>query len=317
MDWARLRKIAGFYGRFLLSFSAIGFRLRELTWERLEADFSGQTWIVTGATGGIGRAITEEAVRRGAQVLALARSADKLGRLRAECGERLAPMVVDLSLVADTRRAVRELLSSGRKIDVLVNNVGLLLDDLTLTTEGFETSYATNLLNHFVLTEGLLAGQAFAPGAAIINMSSGGMYNAPLLISYMGMKDPQRYNGVYAYAVHKRGQAELTKYWHARHAAEGLHFYVMHPGWADTEGVRTAMPNFRRILKRVLRDSRQGADTAIWLAATRPTAPGPEAFWFDRKPRAAHAYPHTRQTRNTPEELAAFLEREAARVRPN
>lgn len=316
MDWAKLRKIAGFYGRFLISFSAIGYKARSLTWRPLDADFSGQTWVVTGATGGIGRAIVEEAVRRGAMVLALARSADKLAALRQHCGGRVVPLVADLSLVADTRRAVRELVVRGQRFDVLVNNVGLLLDDLTLTAEGLETSYATNLLNHFVLTEGLLAQKAFAPGAAVINMSSGGMYNAPLLIPYMGIKDPGRYSGVYAYAVHKRGQAELTKYWHARHAKEGLHFYVMHPGWADTDGVKTAMPNFRRILKSVLRDSRQGADTAIWLAATRPVEPGPEAFWFDRKPRAEHAYPHTRQSRNTPEELAAFLEREAQAVAP-
>lgn len=316
MDWARLRKIAGFYGRFLVSFSAIGYRARSLFWRRLDGDFTGQTWIVTGATGGIGRAITEEAVRRGATVIAVARSADKLASLARELGSRVIPQVADLSLVADTRRVARDLLAQRRPIDVLVNNVGLLLDDLTLTGEGLETSYATNLLNHFVLTEALLAADAFARGAAVINMSSGGMYNAPLLIGYMGMKDPQRYNGVYAYAVHKRGQAELTRYWQARHASKGLHFYVMHPGWADTDGVKTAMPNFRRILRSVLRNSAQGADTAIWLAAKRPTEPGPEAFWFDRAPRAAHAYPHTRQTKHTPEELAAFLEREAGAVAP-
>ena len=74
MDVARLKKIAGFYGRFLISFSAIGYRSRALTWRRLPTDFSDQTWIVTGATGGIGRAIVEGAVRSGAVVIALARS---------------------------------------------------------------------------------------------------------------------------------------------------------------------------------------------------------------------------------------------------
>ena len=87
------------------------------------------------------------------------------------------------------------------------------------------------------------------PQATIIEMSSGGMYNAPLTLDYMGMKDPKKYNGVYAYAVHKRGQAELVKYWQRRHGASGLRCYVMHPGWADTDGVKTAMPNFRRRLR--------------------------------------------------------------------
>jgi dehydrogenase/reductase SDR family member 12 len=314
VDIAKLKKLVAFYGRFLVSFSTIGYRARAVTWRALKADFSGQTWIVTGATGGIGRAVTDEAVRRGATVIALARSAGKLAELAQSAAGRVIPLQVDLALVRDTRRAVTALLAMGRRIDVLVNNVGLLLDQLTVTAEGFETSYATNLLDHFVLTEGLLHAGAFAPGATIINMSSGGMYNAPLTLDYLGMKDPTRYNGVYAYAVHKRGQAELTKYWHAQYAAKGLHVYVMHPGWVDTEGVRTAMPNFRRRLRTVLRSNAQGADTAIWLAAMRPTTPGPEAFWFDRAPRVAHAYPHTAKTKYTSSDLARFLAEQAASV---
>jgi dehydrogenase/reductase SDR family member 12 len=189
-----------------------------------------------------------------------------------------------------------------------------LLDDLSITGEGFETSYATNLLTHWVLTDALLQGSALTPQATIIEMSSGGMYNAPLTLDYMGMKDPKKYNGVYAYAVHKRGQAELVKYWQGRYGAGGLRCYVMHPGWADTDGVKTAMPNFRRRLRTVLRDSAQGADTAIWLAATRPSTEGPEAFWFDRKPRSPHAFPHTVKSRYTADNLAEFLAKEAAKV---
>ena len=316
MDFARLKKVVGFYARFLVSFSAIGYRARALTWRALQADFTGQTWIVTGATGGIGRAVVEGATRRGATVLALARSREKLDALvRGTAGPgRVIPVAVDLSLVADTRRAAAEIVSQGTRVDVLVNNVGLLLDDLSTTAEGFETSYATNLLTHWVLTEALLQGAALAPQATVIEMSSGGMYNAPLTLDYMGMKDPRKYNGVYAYAVHKRGQAALVKYWQARHGTGGLRCYVMHPGWADTDGVKTAMPNFRRRLRTVLRNSAKGADTALWLAATRPAGEGAEAFWFDRAPRAAHAFPHTVTSKYTPEDLATFLAKEAGKV---
>ena len=315
MDVARLKKIAAFYGRFLVSFSAIGYRARSLLWRPLRADFTDQIWVVTGATGGIGRAVVEGAVRRGATVIAMARSPGKLDALVRETPGpgRIEPLVVDLSLVGDTQRAAAELLARGVRIDVLVNNVGLLLDDLTMTSEGFETSYATNLLNHWVLTQALLNGEAVKPQGTVIEMSSGGMYNAPLTLDYMGMKNPKKYNGVYAYAVHKRGQAELVKYWQGRYGARGLRFYVMHPGWADTDGVKTAMPNFRRILKSVLRNSAQGADTALWLAAARPSA-GADAFWFDRAPRAAHAYPHTAVSKHTPDDLARLLDDQAAQV---
>lgn len=316
MDFARLKKVVAFYGRFLVSFSAIGYRARALLWQPLQANFGGQTWVVTGATAGIGRAVVEGATRRGATVLALARSREKLDTLvRAAPGPgRVVPVVVDLSLVADTRRAAAAIVAQGTRVDVLVNNVGLLLDDLSTTAEGFETSYATNLLTHWVLTEALLQNSALAPQATVIEMSSGGMYNAPLTLDYMGMKNPKKYNGVYAYAVHKRGQAALVKYWQARHGAGGLRCYVMHPGWADTDGVKTAMPNFRRRLRSVLRDSAQGADTALWLAATRPSGAGPDAFWFDRAPRSAHAYPQTVTSKYTPEDLAAFLAKEAGTV---
>lgn len=314
MDFARLKKVVAFYGRFLVSFSALGYRGRALLWKPLRADFKGQTWVVTGATGGIGRAVVEGATSRGATVLALGRSQEKLDALvRSAAGPgRVIPIVTDLSLVADTQRAAAAILARGTRVDVLVNNVGLLLDDLSTTSEGFETSYATNLLTHWVLTDALLQSAALAPQATVIEMSSGGMYNAPLTLDYMGMKNPKKYNGVYAYAVHKRGQAELVKYWQKRHGAGGLRCYVMHPGWADTDGVKTAMPNFRRRLRGVLRDAAQGADTALWLAATRPSVDGPEAFWFDRAPRSPHAYPHTAVTKYTSEDLATFLAKEAA-----
>jgi dehydrogenase/reductase SDR family protein 12 len=316
MNFAMLKKVAGFYGRFLVSFSAIGYRARALRWQPLPGNFKGQTWIVTGATAGIGRATVEGATRRGATVLALARSREKLDALvRSSTGPgRVIPLVVDLSLVADTRRAAAEIVAQGTRVDVLVNNVGLLLDDLSTTAEGFETSYATNLLTHWVLTEALLQGSALSPQATIIEMSSGGMYNAPLTLDYMNMRDPRKYNGVYAYAVHKRGQAELVKYWQKRHGASGIRCYVMHPGWADTDGVKTAMPNFRRRLRSVLRDSAQGADTALWLAAARPANEAAEAFWFDRAPRPAHAFPHTARSKYTPDDLATFLAKEAAKV---
>jgi dehydrogenase/reductase SDR family protein 12 len=320
MNMAQLKKIVRFYGRFLVSFSAIGYRARALRWGHTRRDFAGQTWVVTGATGGIGRAIAESAAAAGATVLAVARNPDKLAQLVAASGAagRLVPVVADLALVADTRRAAADVAArvaaQGRPVDVLVNNVGVLLDDLGATAEGFETSYATNLLNHWVLTEALLERGALGARATVIEMSSGGMYNVPLTLPYMNMRDPAKYNGVYAYGVHKRGQAELVKYWHARHASGGRRFYVMHPGWADTEGVRTALPRFRKILKSVLRNDAQGADTALWLAATRPETATASEFWFDRAARAAHAFPHTAESPHTPADLAALLAEHAGRV---
>ncbi len=314
MNFAMLKKIMAFYARFTLSFTAIGYFARRLFWGHFKPDFSGQTWIVTGGTGGIGRAIVEEATRNSANVIVIARSAEKLAAIKSLSPATITTMQADLSLVRDTQRISDELAKSGRKIDVQVNNVGLLLDQIVLTSEGKETSYATNLLNHFVLTENLLHAGMFAKNATIINMASGGMYNAPLTLDYMNNQNPATYRGAYAYGVHKRGQAALAQYWQTHYGQNGLKAYVMHPGWADTDGVKTAMPRFRKILQLILRTNAQGADTAIWLAGTRPDQPFNDAFWFDRAPRPAHVYPHTPQTKYSPDDLANFLKNEWQQV---
>jgi dehydrogenase/reductase SDR family protein 12 len=309
---AMLLKIIQFYGRFLLSFSAIGFWWRQLFWPPFKPDFTGQTWLVTGASGGLGKSIVQQAAKAGATVLAAARSESKLKELIADsgaAGSNIIPVVADFGLQSSTAALIDKLNSEGRKIDVLVNNVGILLDDLAITAEGRETSFATNILTHFQLTEKGIETGLIKPDATVINMSSGGMYNAPLLVSKMNVTDPKQYRGVFAYAVHKRGQAELTKYWAQKYRA--MKFYVMHPGWAKTDGVKTSLPRFYKILNTVLRDGYQGSETAIWLAATKPNCE-PGAFWLDREPRSSHAFPATRITKNVPADLVAYLEKELA-----
>lgn len=307
------RKIFGFYGRFLPSFSRIGYSCRSLLWSPLAADFSGQTWLVTGASGGIGRALCLEAARRGARVIAVARDEGKLAALRREGGAGVETLVVDLALAQAVRQLVDVLAARGERIDVLQNNVGVLLDDFSRTAEGCETSLATNLLNHYLLTESLIAGGLLARDAVVVNMSSGGMYNVPLLVAALPMS-PANYNGVAAYALHKRAQVVLNAWWRRREAAGGRAFYVMHPGWCDTAGVRTSLPRFRALLKSLLRDEVQGADTALWLAATRPEQRDDEAVWFDRKPRSAHVQAHTRRRSDSVEALLAFLDGELERI---
>ncbi|MCC6170597.1 MAG: SDR family NAD(P)-dependent oxidoreductase [Gammaproteobacteria bacterium] len=318
MNWQQLKKVAAFYGRFTLSFTQIGHRARRLGWDRITPDFRGQTWLVTGASGGLGGWIATEAARHGATVIAAARSAAKLEALRdaarAAGVSGIEIETCDFSLQADTARLVGRLQAANRRIDVLVNNVGVLNDDLQLTSEGREASFTISLLSHYLLTEGLVRrGLLCTPGGLVINMTSGGGYNAPLGTAFMNITEPAKFNGTVAYAFHKRGQMVLNQYWRDTYGSRGLTFYVMHPGWADTEGVKRSLPRFRRILKSVLRDAASGGDTAIWLAATRPPQPEQELVWFDRAIRPAHVYARTRATRDTPQSLVAYLEKELDR----
>jgi dehydrogenase/reductase SDR family protein 12 len=315
MTFQQFKKVLAFYGRFTASFTQVGYRWRSLGWSRFTPDFHGQRWLVTGASGGLGGYIALAAARAGAEVVAAARNPAKLAAWQSAAGSaapRVTTEACDFALQSDTERLLQRL-QDGRPFDVLVNNVGVLLDDLEVTAEGREASFATNLLSHYQLTEGLLRrGLLRAPGGCVVNMTSGGGYNVPLSVPMLNVTDPKRYNGVVAYGFHKRAQMVLNQYWRDTYGARGVQFYVMHPGWADTDGVKRSLPRFRKILRPILRNEASGADTALWLAARRPSQPEQECVWFDRAVRTAHVYERTRATKDTPQSLVAYLERELA-----
>jgi dehydrogenase/reductase SDR family protein 12 len=309
-----LSKTLNFYARFTPSFTRIGYVARLLPFRPVAADFSGQVWLVSGATGGIGRATALQAARRGARVLALGRNASALDALAADgatLNGTIVPVTCDLSSVG----AIDALVRSGQiaePIDTLVNNVGILHRTYSATAEGFETTYATNLLGHFHLTEALHDAGLLARGATIINVASGGMFNVPLNLPMLDQKE-KGYNGFAAYAAHKRAQVALADHWRARFREQAVYAYAVHPGWADTAGVQSSLPTFRKILKPVLRNAEQACDTIIWLAAGRPEA-SDDRVWFDRKQRTTHVYPHTLTALTTVDALVAMLDRDRRRV---
>lgn len=298
-----------FFSRFAYSFSALGYRKQRLFWKERAVDFRDQRWLVTGASGGIGRAIALGAASQGAEVIASARNPDKLSQLTADAGKRVSSRQADLALSDEVERLLDELAASGNTagIDVLVNNVGVLLNQHQLSAEGHELSFATNLLNHYRLTSGLIDRGLLADDAIVINMSSGGMYNVPLKTDELNVRDADKYDGVLAYAYQKRAQVVLNEWWRKRHADRDWLFYVMHPGWVDTEGVKTSLPAFRALFQQVLRDADAGADTALWLASARPIQDGDDAIWFDRREHSAHLGQSTRQNCDSAEALVDFL----------
>lgn len=314
-----LAKIINFYARFTPTYTKTGYLARRLTWgSGPKLDFKGQTWLVTGASAGIGQAIAIAAAEAGANVIAAARSQQRLeaafSDLKADVRQRIRLIVQDLSLKSGNQAVVDQLVKEGAHIDVLQNNVGLLLGDMQLTAEGKEVSFATNVLMHYLLTEGLISGGVLKDDATIVNMTSGGMYNAPLGYKKLNVTDPEKYSGKVAYAYAKRAQVALTGYWNKKYGERGIRCYVTHPGWTKTPGVKTAMPTFWKIQNVLLRTPLQGADTALWLCATKPPITDKEVIWFDRAARETHMYDFTRKPQCTVEELVAYLEQELASI---
>jgi dehydrogenase/reductase SDR family protein 12 len=130
----------------------------------------------------------------------------------------------------------------------------------------------------------------------------------------LNITDPARYLGPRAYGLAKRAQVMLMSYWRDQQRHTQQKFYAMHPGWVDTASVNRSMPRFVAILKRVLRDHDQGADTIVYLARDRPDQRQPEAIWFDRKERCTHIYAHTPNPDIKPVDIVTWLDACAAGI---
>ncbi|RYE58969.1 MAG: SDR family NAD(P)-dependent oxidoreductase, partial [Hyphomicrobiales bacterium] len=151
-----LMKSLNFYGRFAPSFTRVGYIARGLPFRPVRANYAGQSWLVTGATGGLGRAATLRAVKKGATVHAVGRNVAALESLQAAAEKlpgKVVPVICDLSSMRTVSDLTRRPEIASQTFDVVVNNVGLLMRSYTATAEGLETSYATNLLGHYILTE--------------------------------------------------------------------------------------------------------------------------------------------------------------------
>ena len=81
----------------------------------------------------------------------------------------------------------------------------------------------------------------------------------------------------------------------------------MHPGWADTPGVRSALPQFRKLTRHVLRSSEEGADTIVWLAVATEAGSVSGKLFLDRAEHTTHLLSKTKGSRQETEKLMDFL----------
>lgn len=290
-----------FLDKSLLGYTSLGYRWRPHP--PIDRDLTGRTAVVTGATSGLGKHVATELARLGASVVLVGRNPEKTQRTARAIIEQTGNSsvrveVADLSLMTEVRQLASRL---DGPIDILVNNAGVLLPSRTETPEGIETTFATNLLGHFLLTNLLVPKLAQSGSARVINVSSGGMYTRRIAVDDL-QNATGTYDGAKAYARTKRGQVILTELWAKALARLGIVVHAMHPGWADTPGVSTSLPRFYKATKPLLRTPAEGADTIVWLCASEEAVESTGLFWHDRAPRRTHRFATTRETeeeRNT------------------
>jgi len=273
----------------VLGYTRIGSGLRRRWWPADPAPDAlvGKRVLVTGATAGIGLAMARAFAGLGATVYLLGRNAAKVRRRVAEIVEELpgADVVGEVCDVSDLEAVTNWCADFSTRVpalDGLVHNAGLMPSQRVVTREGHEVQLATHILGPQLMTERVLPLLRAARGASVVFVSSGGMYSSPLVVD--DLESSQDYNGVRTYARTKRMQVVLADSWARRLAGTDIRVESMHPGWVDTPGVAEYLPRFRVITKPLLREVADGADTAVWLVATRPPSE-PGHFWHDRAQR--------------------------------
>jgi NAD(P)-dependent dehydrogenase (short-subunit alcohol dehydrogenase family) len=300
----------------VLGYTRIGYRLRKDTFKPTGLPpLDGKVVLVTGASSGLGLAAAEGFARLGATVRLLARDERRGELARTQITARTGNGDVhldlcDLSDLDSVRQYAQRLRDQTVRVrlDVLVNNAGALPHARTLSADGIELTFATNVIGPFLLTNLLVPLLAASDPGRIVNVSSGGMYAQRVHLDDLQMAH-ERFDGATAYARSKRAEVMLTEAWAERLARSAVVAHAMHPGWVDTPGLKSSLPRFYRAMKPLLRTPAEGADTIVWLGAAAEPAGSSGGFWHDRRRRPTHLVPWTKQTPLERERLWVECER--------
>lgn len=295
----------------LSRFTRLGYRRGKRHWNPMSAYAGDKHMVITGASDGLGYATAMELARRGAELTLVMRNPEKAQRvideITTETGNtRLHCEIADLSLLAQVDSLAARLQQQGRPVDVLINNAGALFNERGNTAEGIEQSLALLLLSPYRLTLALKPLLKKAESARVINVVSGGLYSQPL--NHSRLQDPgSDYNGAVQYARAKRALLAVTEDWAQEWAQDDIVVNAMHPGWANTPGVESALPGFHRLMGRVLRSPEEGADTTVWLAVATEAGSVSGELWLDREPQPAHLLSRTEEREGEREALRKWL----------
>lgn len=281
------------------SFSRIGYGVRNRLGHWHEPpSMKGKAVLVTGATSGLGHEVATRLASLGASVRFVARNEQKARDARraiVDTSENydVSYAIADLADLDSVRDVAGRLADECESLDVLIHNAGALTRQRQIAPDGTELTVTAQLIGPFLLTGLLLPLLSRACPARVVTVSSGGMYSQRFDLDRLEM-GPDDYDGVIAYARAKRAQLVLNHEWARRVDPSTVVFHAMHPGWADTPGVRSSLPGFHRVMRPLLRSPRQGADTIVWLSSASEVANESGCFWLDRRRRWEHKLPWTR-----------------------
>ncbi len=268
--------------------SDTGFGAESTTDDVLDGvDLTGKVAAVTGGSGGLGLETARALAAHGAHVVIAARDQQKLDSAAttirtAHPDASIETLVLDLADISSCRRAAVSLLTSSERLDLLINNAGVMCTPFGRTVDGFETQFGINHLGHMAWTVPLLdlLARSSSPDSPsrIVNLSSAGHR-----FGDVDLDDPNYENRSYdewaAYGQSKTANILFSVELERRLAALDVRSAAVHPGGIHTDLGRHMTPELRTQLQDRIAQSNpggdfswksipQGAATTVWAATT-------------------------------------------------
>ena len=250
-------------------------------------DLHDKVAVITGASTGIGIETARALAAAGAVVVLAGRNAEKHERAIATLHEQvpgaaLSHVELDLTSLASARTAAAAISNTHAKVDLLVNNAGVMYTPFERTADGFELQFGVDHLGHFVFTNHLLPALLAGAPARIVNLSSGGHASSDIC-----WDDPnyttRTYDKFESYGQAKTANILFSVELDRRYSSQGVQSYAVHPGMIVTELSRyMTRDDLKLIMARVAESAsasastdsnagtyksiKQGAATSVWAA---------------------------------------------------
>jgi NAD(P)-dependent dehydrogenase (short-subunit alcohol dehydrogenase family) len=249
---------------------------------------AGQVCVVTGATSGIGFVTARELAKAGASVVAVGRDShrlsDTVSKISSEAPDgSVRGYLADLFLQSEVRRLSSQIVADHPQVHVLVNNAGAIFSRRALTSEGFERTWALNVVAPFLLTQLLLGSLKHAAPARVVNVASAAHRGARL--DFENLQGEESYGGYRAYGRSKLALVLSTYELSRRLLDTQVTANALHPGFVATRfgknnpGAFGAATGFFTALFGI--SSERGAQTSIFLASD-PSVAGVTGKYFVR-----------------------------------
>lgn len=287
----------------------------------MHGSLEDKTYVITGATSGIGLAVAQALALRGASVIGVGRDAARSRQAEVDLAAlasgaaRIAYLEADLSLQTEVRRLAERIrkalgLWDKRCLDGLINNAATVPFWQVLTREGFDLQWAVNHLAPFLLTIELLPLLQASPMARIVTVSSGSHRGARL--DWEDVQLLRRYSPIRAYGRTKLGNILFTAEFNRRFAASpNVRAFAADPGLVNTQIGAKSNSWLARLAWDVRRRGggppEKAAEGIVYLATEPSIQNAPEVYWKDGRPKGPDSFALNPQAARQLWELSAQM----------